>query len=269
MLVWGSKEAMGSIINLLKIYKELGCKGVGEVCGSIPVDDDRYGVIFDAAGELDMPLIFHIQRPGGHSYGVFDNFHLTGFEKMLQKYPKTVFIGHSMAFWSEISGEVELADREKYLKAPYEKKGRLWELFEKYPNVCVDLTPGWEMYLSFYADKNFFKDFFTKYSKRIVLGTDAYFPRPTECSNWLVDRVYRFISSPDVVKAVADRYESGLCIPDSAIEDISYKNFERRVSVSPKPIDKVALRAYYEKYKHKMIPKDIALVEGAFARYQI
>ena len=150
-----------------------------------------------------------------------------------------------------------------------EKPEELVELFEKYPNVCVDLTPGWEMYLSFYEDKPFFKDFFTKYSQRIVLGTDAYFPRPTECSNWLVDRVYRFISSPDVVKAVADRYESGLCIPDSAIEDISYKNFERRVGVAPKPIDKVALRAYYEKYKHKMIPKDIALVEGAFARYEI
>ena len=150
-----------------------------------------------------------------------------------------------------------------------EKPKELEELFEKYPNVCVDLTPGWEMYLSFYADKPFFKDFFTKYSKRIVLGTDAYFPRPTECSNWLVDRVYRFISSPDVVKAVADRYESGLCIPDSAIEDISYKNFERRVGTTPKEIDKAALRAYYEKYKHKMIPKDIARVEEAFAKHHI
>ena len=143
----------------------------------------------------------------------------------------------------------------------------LIDLFEKYPNVCVDLTPGWEMYLSFYENKDYFRDFFTKYSKRIVLGTDAYFPRPSECSMWLVDRVYRFLASADVVKAVADRYESGLCIPDSAIEDITYKNFEARVSKSPKEINKDALKAYYEKYKHLMNKKDIAFVDSVFEKF--
>ena len=143
----------------------------------------------------------------------------------------------------------------------------LIELFEKYPNVCVDLTPGWEMYLSFYENKEYFKDFFTKYSKRIILGTDAYFPRASECSMWLVDRVYRFISSSDVVKAVADRYESGLCLPDNVINDITYQNFERRVSLRPKQIDKQALKKYYEKYKHRLTQKDIDLVETVFAKY--
>lgn len=143
----------------------------------------------------------------------------------------------------------------------------LIDLFEKYPNVCVDLTPGWEMYLSFYENKDYFRDFFTKYSKRIVLGTDAYFPRPSECSMWLVDRVYRFLASADVVKAVADRYESGLCIPDSAIEDITYKNFERRVSKEPKEINKDALKAYYKKYKHLMNKKDIAFVDSVFEKF--
>ena len=57
LLVWGSREGRGCMYNLLQIYKDLGCKGIGEVCGSIPVDDDRYGVIYEAAGELNMPLI--------------------------------------------------------------------------------------------------------------------------------------------------------------------------------------------------------------------
>ena len=84
---------------------------------------------------------------------------------------------------------------------------------------------------------------------------------------WLVDRVYRFLSSSDVVKAVADRYESGLCIPDDAINDITYKNFERRVGVTPKEINKEALKRYFEKYKCLMIEKDIALIEDAFSKY--
>ena len=140
-------------------------------------------------------------------------------------------------------------------------------MFQKYPNMCVDLTPGWEMYLSFYENKDYFRDFFTRHSKRILLGTDAYFPRPTDCSKWLVDRVYRFLSSPDVVKAVADRYESGLCIPDSAIEDIVHGNFERRVGEAPREINKEALVAYYEKYKHLMIERDIKYVDEVFARF--
>ena len=75
---------------------------------------------------------------------------------------------------------------------------------------------------------------------------------------WLVDRIYRFLSSADFVKAVADRFESGLCIDDSALNDILYANFERRVGTEPRPINKSALRAYYEKYKHLIVDREFA-----------
>ena len=84
---------------------------------------------------------------------------------------------------------------------------------------------------------------------------------------WLVDRVYRFVSSPDVIKAVADRYEGGLCVPDDAIEDITYKNFESRVGVKPKEINKEALISYYEKYKHLMTEKDIKYTDEVFKKF--
>ena len=217
-----------------------------------------FDVFFDEAEKRGTHIIFHATDPiefwtkeGGDYYG--DDTFASNEEIYRQVY--TILEKHP---------NLKVTFAHFFFKS--ENPSELIELFEKYPNVCVDLTPGWEMYLSFYENKEYFKEFFKEYSKRIVLGTDAYFPRPTECSNWLVDRVYRFISSPDVVKAVADRYESGLCIPDEAIEDITYKNFERRVSVSPKPINVSALQEYYEKYKYKMIDKDIDLVEKAFAK---
>ena len=86
---------------------------------------------------------------------------------------------------------------------------------------------------------------------------------------WLVDRIYRFLSSADFVKAVADRFESGLCIDDSALNDILYANFERRVGTEPRPINKSALRAYYEKYKHLMNKNDIPYVDEVFAKFGI
>ena len=215
LLVWGNKEAMGSIYNLLKVYKELGCKGVGEVCGSIPVDDDRYGVIFDAAGDLDMPLIFHIQRPGGHSYGVYDNFHLTGFEKMLQKYPKTVFIGHSMAFWSEISGEVPEEKREGYLKEPYAVKGRLWELMEKYPNLRGDISAGSGAY-ALNCDPDHGAEFMEKFQDQLYFGTD------------------RFSSIDEPIppqKPLMDEWLAAGRISKTAYEKISHLNAEKLLNL--------------------------------------
>lgn len=214
---------------------------------------------FTEAEKRGTHITFHVNDPkefwtqqGGDYYGddsfaSYDELYRQAY-KILEKHPNLNVTFAHFFFKSEHPEDLE-------------------ELFEKYPNLCVDLTPGWEMYLSFYKNKEYFKEFFTKYSKRILFGTDAYYPRPTECSMWLADRVYRFLSSPDVIKAVADRYESGLCISDSAIEDIAYANFERRVGKTPKEINKEELKLYYAKYKHLMNKKDIEYVDEVFDKF--
>ena len=172
-LTWWKRESPRSIYKLLEIYKELGCLGVGEVCGSIMVDDERYEVLYQAAGDLNMPLIFHVQRPNGHSYGVYDEFHLPGFERMLAKYPKTMFLGHSMAFWSEISGDIPEEKREGYLKEPYSKKGKLWELFEKYPNLGGDISAGSGAY-ALKCDPVHGPEFMERCQDQLYVGTDRF-----------------------------------------------------------------------------------------------
>ncbi len=221
--------------------------------------NDLHGEFFAEAQKRGTHITFHINDPkefwttegldyyGDETFATHEELYEQAYE-IFRRYPNLKVTLAHFFFKSEHPGD-------------------LIDLFEKYPNLCVDLTPGWEMYLSFYENKEYFKDFFTKYSKRILLGTDAYFPRPTECSMWLVDRVYRFLSSPDIVKAVADRYESGLCIPEDALCDITYKNFERRVGPTPKPINKQALISYYQKYKHLMTATDIAYTESVFEKF--
>ncbi len=215
MLIRGEKGARGSMYNLLKIYKELGCKGIGEVCGSIPIDDPRYGIIYEAAGELDMPLIFHIQRPGGHTYGATDEFHLPGFEKMLAQYPDTVFIGHSMAFWSEISGDVTEADREKYLKSAYGRKGRLWELFSRYPNLRGDISAGSGAY-ALSCDPVHGAEFMEKFQDQLYFGTD------------------RFSSIDEPIppqKPLMDQWLNEGLISQQTYEKISHKNAEKLLNI--------------------------------------
>ena len=173
MMVWGAKEGKGSIYNLLSIYRDLGCKGIGEVCGAVMVDDERYATIYEAAGELGMPLIFHFQRPGGTSYGAFDEFHLPGLERMLARFPKTRFLGHSMAFWSELSGDVEEKDSEKYLREPYSTKGKLWELFEKYPNLGGDISAGSGAF-ALKCNEQLGAEFMERFQDQIFFGTDRF-----------------------------------------------------------------------------------------------
>lgn len=247
--------------------EEIGFDGIKLIEGKPTVNrtigknllNNDFELFFSEAEKRGTHLVFHVADPiefwtdegldyyGDDSYASQDEIYRQVY-KILENHPNLKVTFAHFFFKSDDPSELE-------------------RLFEKYPNMCVDLTPGWEMYLSFYKDKAFFKDFFTKYSKRIVLGTDAYFPSPTESSMWRVDRVYRFLCSPDVIKAVDDRHESGLCIPEDAVEDIVHRNFEERVGKEPKKINKEALITYYEKYKHLMTEKDIKLVDGAFRKY--
>ena len=132
---------------------------------------------------------------------------------------------------------------------------KLVELFEKHPNMGVDITPGGEMYIAFDENREYYKDFFVKYSERIQFGTDSCFPYGTECYRWLTDRVYRYIATDEQFKGFADRIHTGMKLPREACENILYKNFERTVGTEPKKINKDALKKYIEKYKY-LIPKD-------------
>ncbi len=124
----------------------------------------------------------------------------------------------------------------------------LEELFAKYPNMCVDLTPGCEMYHAFERNPKYFKEFFTKYSDRVMLGTDGTFPWSTKSHVWCLDVLYRYIATSDKMMAFDDAILTGIKIEGEARENILYKNFERRVG-KPREINKSALASYIKKYK--------------------
>ncbi|MBO5212521.1 MAG: amidohydrolase family protein [Clostridia bacterium] len=139
---------------------------------------------------------------------------------------------------------------------------RLGALFDKYENLGVDITPGGEMYVSFEKNRDKTRDFFNKYSDRIMLGTDGSFPKCMRAMEWLADRTYRYITTNDTFMGFEDKYQTGLLLERDAQEKILSKNFIRRVSDSPKPINKAALKKYIEKYKHLIRDeKALALVE--------
>lgn len=143
---------------------------------------------------------------------------------------------------------------------------KLIPLFEKYPNLCVDITQGGEMYIAFEKRHEYVKSFFEKHSDRIMLGTDSTFPWGDKVYDWLIDRTYRFIATDDEMMAFVDHHLTAINLSRQARENILYKNFERRVAEAPKPINVELLIKYIEKYKHLLSDEEWKHIKPHYQR---
>ena len=163
----------------------------------------------------------------------------------------------------EIYGQVfDILKRHPKLKVTFThfffysaKPKELEKLFETYPNLCVDITPGTEMYVNFTLEHDFYREFFIKYSDRISFGTDTFFPDKTDT---LFNNVIKFLSTDEDV-SIHGTPAKGLNLPEAVCQNILHDNFVRRVSAAPKAVDPKALKRYINKYRGWI--KDKALFE--------
>jgi uncharacterized protein len=157
---------------IVEEYRQLGCKGVGELTANIPIDDPRSLNLFSCCGRMDMPVLFHLASGVGGVYGLADDLGLPRLERVLKEFPETRFIGHAMAFWSEIDGRVTEQTRGGYPKGKIEAPGRLWTLFRTYPNLYGDLSAGsgWN---AISRDPAMGLRFMEEFQDRLLFGTDV------------------------------------------------------------------------------------------------
>lgn len=139
-----------------------------------------------------------------------------------------------------------------------ENPEKIEDMFNKYENLCVDITPGGEMYIGFNKRYDYFKDFFTKYQDKIIFGTDMDFTPHLEAGIWLCDRVYRFLATDEVLSSFDDHMIKGIKLDTEAVQKITSDNLLNKLGRAPKPINKPALKRYIEKYKHLITDKALA-----------
>ena len=84
----------GAIPELEK-YLKLGAKVIGELKFNVECDSPEMRRIYELAQAYDVPVLMHWQY-NMYNRG-YDRFH-----KMLRKYPRVNFIGHSQTFWANI-----------------------------------------------------------------------------------------------------------------------------------------------------------------------
>ena len=168
MAMYSPKTDLSFYINH---YKSLGAKGVGEITTPLYADDPMMDNLFYHCAECDMPVLIHIAPQHGDTYGIVDDLGLPRFEKMLKKHPNMKLIGHSAAFWGEISEELTQDMRNDYPKGKV-REGRMPKLMREYGNLYADLSAG-SGSNAMMRDPEYAAKFIMEFQDRIYYGTDV------------------------------------------------------------------------------------------------
>ena len=118
-----TNSADAPLDELLNYYREMGCKGVGEVAVNLPFLHPMVQNLFRHVQKVGLPLTFHIAPQIRGTYGLYDDPGLPQLERCLQLFPKLKFLGHSPTFWAEIGRLETPADRYGYPKYPVKEEG--------------------------------------------------------------------------------------------------------------------------------------------------
>ncbi len=150
---------------------------------------------------------------------------------------------------------------------------RLSKIFEKCPNVGVDITPGIELFTNMSANLKEARNFFIKYQDRIYYGTDiSRRPKNTDndfslqdskirgmlCHDFLLkDSVYIKGDERSLLGS-EDLHINGLSLPEEVYEKILSKNFIKLVGEEPKKVNvpEVLKEIEREKERTKFLAKE-------------
>lgn len=171
-----SNSADAPLGELLSYYKEQGCRGIGEVSANMPFQHPMVQNLFRHAEKTGLPLTFHIApHVGNYIYGIFDEPGLPQLERSLATFPNLKFLGHSQAFWAEMSVLETPADRYGYPKYPVKQEGVVPKLFRRYQNLLGDLSAG-SGFNAISRDPEYGVRFLNEFQDRLFFGTDICAP---------------------------------------------------------------------------------------------
>ncbi len=164
----------------VKTLMDLGCDGIKLMfCAHTVktlghgIDDSRYDAMFNYLEENNIPIVVHLNDDERYwiprelteneikrHWGLF----LEGYPKKQEIYDqayarlnKNPNLRMTFAHFAFLSADIKECER----------------IFNTYPNVSFDLTPGKTMYFNFSKDIDKWHDFFVKYQDRIIFGTDC------------------------------------------------------------------------------------------------
>lgn len=154
------------VLEKIKAYHLLGCRGVGEQKEQVPLNDKRVEAVIALCDELDWPITLHFQDgANGFNQGLAEHL-----ETYLKRYQKVRIIGHAQTWWANISGDA--SPDNLYPKGPVKPGGLLDRLLQEYPNVYGDLSAG-SGYNALTRDEEFTASFLDRNHAKLLYGSDC------------------------------------------------------------------------------------------------
>ncbi len=145
-------------------YIELGAKIIGEQKFSLPLDSAESQKLYALAGDMGVPILLHLQ------HGTYN----LGFEhlpKMLEKYPKTVFIGHAQTWWANIDKN-HTDQKVLYPRGKVTPGGLTDRYLADYPNMFADMSAGSGLN-ALTRDEDHTPGFLDRHQNKILYGSDC------------------------------------------------------------------------------------------------
>jgi uncharacterized protein len=147
-----------------------GAVSIGELKYHLALDSREMRRVYDIAGDMQVPVMMHIQNfphfPGELPY----NTGYPQFDKVLRAYPKTNFIGHGDLFWAHISLDVP-TDR-GYPSGPIKPGGLTDKWLSDFPNLYADMSAN-SGNNALSRDTDFSRAFIARHRTKLIFGSDC------------------------------------------------------------------------------------------------
>ncbi len=157
--------------DVMKLYRDAGCKGIGEVICNMSFFDPFMTNLFRAIEILEWPMTIHVAHRYGCCYGIYDDPGLPGLDATLSLYPGMKVFAHSQTFWAEIAKLEVPGDRAGYPKGKVIEEGAVPKLFRKHPNLYGDLSAG-SGCNALTRDEDYAVQFLNEFQDRLMFGID-------------------------------------------------------------------------------------------------
>jgi predicted TIM-barrel fold metal-dependent hydrolase len=154
-------------------YLKLGAVVIGEQKFGIECDSEASRNLYALAAEYQVPVLLHFQ------YKTY-NLGFERFDKILEAFPKTNFIGHAQTWWGNIDKKHDQA--QLYPKGPVTPGGFTDRYLKDYPNMFGDLSAGSGLN-ALTRDEEHTRAFFERHQDKLIYGSDCAdrFGRGKEC----------------------------------------------------------------------------------------
>lgn len=163
--LWAANEVTDLETAPAEIEKWLkqGACMIAEQKFKVECDSPQSQKLYELAAAYNVPILLHFQ---------FETYNL-GYERfhtMLEKHPKTNFIGHAQTFW----GNIDKAHDQKvmYPKGKVTPGGLTDRYLADYPNMFADMSAGSGL-LSLTRDEEQTPGFFERHQDKILYGSDC------------------------------------------------------------------------------------------------